>query len=419
MKRIMLFVFMLGALNSMAQTTGYLRFDTVRIFKQGGTAELYLINSTKDSLGQLTNVGGGLTRFIKPRKLNDSTLTIGLDTISLAGNTQLFDLLDTRIAFGDANNQITDDADLTYSAATNRFNTGTGNFADSVLVGKFRQGALTDSVVVFDNLTRALKKMVSTGWIQNQNSAQQNARYWVDSARIGNLSISPRAGGGQPTLHSTSIMWFMATNRQYVFTGLGTAATDYPVLQLTHFTINQAYKYSGLLLGFNFANNSVVTNKPLVLATSGFSSNPAAGDIILSPGRLWNGTELLDTRTTGNWNVIVDPANNGELQVNKITNMQYGWKTKDSISSSTTITITVAAPVWIFTGSSTATWTLPALSGNEDVHFFIKNKGSADIVLTAGTNEIYSSSATTTFNITAGQGYMVRNDGTHWTVLNN
>lgn len=78
------------SLKSIGQTTGYLRFDTVRILKQGGTSELYLINSTKDSLGQLTNVGGGLTRFIKPKKLNDSTLVIGLDTISLAGNTQLF-----------------------------------------------------------------------------------------------------------------------------------------------------------------------------------------------------------------------------------------------------------------------------------------------------------------------------------------
>lgn len=90
MKRIVIVLLLFISLKSLSQTTGYLRFDTVRIFKQGGTSELYLINSTKDSLGALTNIGGGLTRFIKPKKLNDSTLVIGLDTISLAGNTQLF-----------------------------------------------------------------------------------------------------------------------------------------------------------------------------------------------------------------------------------------------------------------------------------------------------------------------------------------
>jgi hypothetical protein len=90
MKRLITFLLLFAAFKVAGQTTGYLRFDTVRIFKQNGTCELYLINSTKDSLGLLTNVGGGLTRFIKPKKLNDSTLVIGLDTISMAGNTQLF-----------------------------------------------------------------------------------------------------------------------------------------------------------------------------------------------------------------------------------------------------------------------------------------------------------------------------------------
>jgi hypothetical protein len=85
MKRILMFVLLLAALKVAGQTTGYFRYDTVRIMKQNGTCELYIINKTKDSLGLLTNVGGGLTRFIKPKMLNDSTIIIGLDTLSIKG----------------------------------------------------------------------------------------------------------------------------------------------------------------------------------------------------------------------------------------------------------------------------------------------------------------------------------------------
>jgi hypothetical protein len=80
-----MFVLLFAALKVAGQTTGYLRFDTVRIMKQGGTCELYLINKTKDSLGLLTNVGGGLTQFRRSKMLNDSVLVIGLDTITIRG----------------------------------------------------------------------------------------------------------------------------------------------------------------------------------------------------------------------------------------------------------------------------------------------------------------------------------------------
>jgi hypothetical protein len=85
MKRILMFVLLFAALKVAGQTTGYLRFDTVKIMKQNGTCELYVINSTKDSLGLLTNIGGGLTRFIKPKVFNDSTIIVGLDTLVLRG----------------------------------------------------------------------------------------------------------------------------------------------------------------------------------------------------------------------------------------------------------------------------------------------------------------------------------------------
>src|ERR1051325_3331370 len=85
MKRIIMFVLLLAALKVAGQTTGYLRFDTVKIMKQNGTCELYVINKTKDSLGLLTNVGGGLTQFRRSRVINDSTIIVGLDTLRIKG----------------------------------------------------------------------------------------------------------------------------------------------------------------------------------------------------------------------------------------------------------------------------------------------------------------------------------------------
>ncbi|HLA53965.1 MAG TPA: hypothetical protein VK618_11685 [Flavitalea sp.] len=44
-------------------TVGELRYDKVIIRKQGGNAELQILNSTRDVAGFLYNLGDGLTEF--------------------------------------------------------------------------------------------------------------------------------------------------------------------------------------------------------------------------------------------------------------------------------------------------------------------------------------------------------------------
>lgn len=85
MKRLIIFLLLFAALKVAGQSIGHLRFDTVMIYKVGGTAELVLLNKTKDSLGVLTNYGNGRTRFIKSRAINDSTIVVGLDTMTIRG----------------------------------------------------------------------------------------------------------------------------------------------------------------------------------------------------------------------------------------------------------------------------------------------------------------------------------------------
>jgi hypothetical protein len=86
MKRLIIILLLFAATKVAGQTIGYLRFDTVMITKVGGTAELVLLNKTKDTVGILANPNGnGRTRFMRSRAINDSTIVVGPDTLVLKG----------------------------------------------------------------------------------------------------------------------------------------------------------------------------------------------------------------------------------------------------------------------------------------------------------------------------------------------
>lgn len=87
-----------------------------------------------------------------------------------------------------------------------------------------------------------------------------------------------------------------------------------------------------------------------------------------------------------------------------------------SVSSAGTLTLG-SSEGYIFSGTTT-TWTLPAVSGNTGVIYYIKNRGSGNITLNsnAGGNDIYDTSATNTLTISAGTARILVNDGTYYTV---
>jgi len=89
-----------------------------------------------------------------------------------------------------------------------------------------------------------------------------------------------------------------------------------------------------------------------------------------------------------------------------------------SVSSATSLTLAVTVTSYVFSGSSTTTWTLPALSGNTNKIYFIKNRGTAAITLnTAGSDNLYTTSSVTSLTINPGEGYHLINDGSFWNVL--
>src|SRR5690606_22133799 len=85
------------------------------------------------------------------------------------------------------------------------------------------------------------------------------------------------------------------------------------------------------------------------------------------------------------------------------------------ISSAGTLGLSSVYSHYVFSGTTT-TWTLPVISGNTAVVFFIKNRGSGSITLNsnAGGNDIYDTSAVNTISIAAGAARRIWNDGTYW-----
>lgn len=83
MKKAIGLLFLFMPVMLFAQTVGELRYDTLKLRKVGGNSELVLMNSTRDTLGVLVNIGGGKTRFIKSKIIGDTALIIGLDTLKI------------------------------------------------------------------------------------------------------------------------------------------------------------------------------------------------------------------------------------------------------------------------------------------------------------------------------------------------
>jgi hypothetical protein len=92
-----------------------------------------------------------------------------------------------------------------------------------------------------------------------------------------------------------------------------------------------------------------------------------------------------------------------------------GW-TATATSASTSLTMTTGTQVYVFNGSSTATWTLPALGTTRGIS--IKNNGTADLIVQrAGSDQLWTSSAVNSITLTPGQSAATYGVGGYWSVF--
>lgn len=137
------------------------------------------------------------------------------------------------------------------------------------------------------------------------------------------------------------------------------------------------------------------TNVPLIIG-----AGTLVGDAAAHSGSIQNDGNYLYYTNNG--------LNRGKVQVNKV-----------QTSSAATLTLGNVYNIFVFSGTTT-TWTLPAVTGTKDIVYYIKNRGSGAITLntTAAANEIYTTAATNTLTINAGEAVEIASDGTFWNLLN-
>lgn len=88
----------------------------------------------------------------------------------------------------------------------------------------------------------------------------------------------------------------------------------------------------------------------------------------------------------------------------------------NTVFSGTTLTFGISG--WYAFSGTTSTGNLPVLASSIGRTYYIKNRGTGNVTISAngGTNDIYNTSAVTNIVIAAGSSIILHNDGTFWTV---
>lgn len=116
----------------------------------------------------------------------------------------------------------------------------------------------------------------------------------------------------------------------------------------------------------------------------------------------------------------VDEGNIGVHVSSPIAHFHSGKSSafKTKTDSTSALALDKTSTIWIYTGSVATTWTLPLLSGNTDLFYIIKNRGSDNITLqrepVPGTDRIYYTSSVTSITIAPGEGYIISSDGSYF-----
>lgn len=140
----------------------------------------------------------------------------------------------------------------------------------------------------------------------------------------------------------------------------------------------------------------------------------AASELNLSAGDSMRLIGIGESASTGLFIPLLNPATGA---LTKIPVSSFSSTPTITPSSSTSLSLTTS-DYYIYTGGSTATWTLPALGGSGKRVINIKNRGSGALtVQRAGSNNLFFASSTTSVTLLTGDGYTFVDDGSFWNVL--
>ena len=190
------------------------------------------------------------------------------------------------------------------------------------------------------------------------------------------------------------------TARLHIAAGTSTAGTSPIKLNLGSAVLTApergAFEFASGRLTFT----PVTTRKRFVLAND---VTPGNGQIPIGDGTDYTANTLT--------------AGSGIAITNGSGSITIAARATVSVSAASSLALNTSSTDYIFSGT-TATWTLPAISGNTGVQFFIKNRGTGILTVNSnvGGNDLYTTSAVSSLTVNPGEAFFLLNDGTYYSV---
>jgi hypothetical protein len=249
----------------------------------------------------------------------------------------------------------------------------------------------------FDSLysTLAQKGIDTTNFkivVERETDGKHFKMYW------------PTSGGGTTT-NSLSIASELHSGGATSFNG---SAAISLAIQAGSVTNSMLANNSITIAGNSTALGGSVTQDNITgLSSTGIVKRTGANTLAIATA----GTDYqspITLTTTGSSGAASFVAGTLNIPNYSVTSTSWNGGTNGTSYSATSATIDGNSLIWTFTGSSPATFTLPSYAtfGNRVV--LIKNIGSADLTITrAGTDQIYTTSAVTSFTLSAGKSVAI------------
>lgn len=278
-----------------------------------------------------------------------------------------------------------------------------------------------------------------------QGNAASNGTLYIDASQNTTGTINLRAGS-TTTFTSAGVQMTALNVNNNAFISSAGVFTEYkngtPTQGMVLVGNGTELDTSNITLAVTDMSSTAITATGSLTLTDPITTRPinaTSGNIILTlngavGGRIFNFKRTDATANTvtitpssgtvdGQASITVldggsiyfDGTNYTSINQGSVKGRQGFYRT--TVSSAGTLNLTSAFNHYVFSGTTT-TWTLPTLTGNTDVVFFIKNRGSGNITLNsnAGGNDIYDTAPVNTITIAPGEARIVWGDGTYFDI---
>jgi hypothetical protein len=296
-----------------------------------------------------------------------------------------------------------------------RFYNGTTAIGNAINFGSSSYGFVSSATSQYQTITIPLADFgsISTATVFRitQSNTSGTVGWYLD-----NLQLQGGQGGGTPQTITIvgDVSGAGANTINATVTGIKNKVV--PTLSAGFF------KYNGS--NFTFDNTAYLSSISGIAAggdLTGTYPNPTLGTVNSNVGSFGSASKTLIGTFDAKGRATAMAETNIQITESQVTSLTTDLGNKQDVFSNTlssagALTLTTSGD-YTFNGTTTI-WTLPAISGNTNVTYFIKNRGSGAITLNsnAGGNDLYTTTSVSTLTIQPGNGFRIHNDSGKWDV---